>query len=752
MKKVSRRIFLIAGGTAMGGLALGTGYLASLDTAGLSTDIDENGNVQLNAWVHIRTDGKIALAIPRVEMGQGVFTSLPMLIAEELDINIDDPNLVVEHPTALLPAYSNFTIATFKRPEAHRGSLDWTMAKVAALFPYIGTGGSTSVVDGYQSLRQAGASAREMLKQAAAHRWRTSSEYLRTENAYVINDERQERLSYAALANDAARLGPPRQVNLKPKKSWQIIGKSVPRTDLRAKTHGEAVFGIDVEHAEMHYAYVINAPVMADTVASYNEREILQLPRVVSIVNLDSAVAVVAETYYHAMRAAKALKIEYHDGGNRHFSDADVLKAFDQAFSSGDTHVAESRGELSALEQSDNLISAQYHQPYLAHACMEPMDCTALYHDGEVEMWGPVQTPLALKWAADKNVDDLKSFSGHVTFAGGGFGRRAEMDYSFQAMRIAKANPGKAIKLIWSREQDIQHDMYRPAATAKCRARLNDDGTPQAIAIDVALQSVNLSFSERNLPFPQGGAEDPLNTEGLVASPYALPNFKVTAHEVELPAPIGNWRSVGHSNNAFFMESFIDELAHAAAQDPLEYRAALLAHDKRAARLAEKLKSVAAWQGPSIAATENGKDGRGVAIHASFRSLVGQVVDVSVTDKKVKVNKVVCVVDCGTVIHPDTVKAQMESGIAFALSAAAFGEINFANGRVQQSNFHDYDMVRMAQCPRIEVYIMDNDELPGGVGEPGTPPFFAAFTNAIFAATGQRLRELPISKHGLRLV
>ena len=752
MKKLTRRVFLISGATAAGGFALGAGYLASLDTRGLSSNIEADGTVKLNAWIHFQADGQIRLAIPRIEMGQGVHTALPMLIAEELDLALDDTNVSIVHPTELLPAYSNFTIATFKRPEGHGGAVDWTMRKVTALLPYIGTGASTSVVDSYQSLRCAGASARECLKQAAAQRWQVDTSELTTANGFVVYPRVNERLQYASLAKEAANLPLPKNIELKSRGQWQLIGKSIPRIDVVDKCEGAPLFGIDVDKEGMLYAYIINAPILGDTVASCNDREVAQHPNVVSVVQLESAVAVVAKTYYHAQLAASALNVEYRDGGYRQFSDDDVAIALDKALDDGKTHVAETRGDISKLKQAAHAITADYSLPYLAHACMEPMNCTALYDNGNVEIWAPVQTPLALKWAAEKTVDHLKSFSGHVTYAGGGFGRRAEMDFTFQAMRIAKQNPGRPVKLIWSRDQDIQHDVYRPAAKARCRARLNDAGKPEAIAIDVAVQSVNRSFSQRNLPITQGGVTDPLNTEGLVDSPYSLPNVQITARHVELPVPVGNWRSVGHSNNAFFMESFIDELAHAAEQDPLDYRAALLAHDSRASQLVAKLKSVSRWQGMRQGASGKLKRGRGVAIHASFRSLVGQVVEVAVNEREIKVEKVSCVIDCGTVIHPDTVAAQMESGIIFALSAAAFGEINYANGRVKQSNFHDYEMVRMSHCPNIEVHIMRNEELPGGVGEPGTPPFFAALTNALFAATGQRVRALPLTKQGFVLV
>ncbi|MGR8948033.1 MAG: xanthine dehydrogenase family protein molybdopterin-binding subunit, partial [Gammaproteobacteria bacterium] len=481
----------------------------------------------------------------------------PMLIAEELNITLDHPGLIIGHPTEMLPAYSNFVIATAKRLEDHAGPLDWTMRKAAALFPYIGTGGSTSVVDGYESLRTAGAMARELLTLAAAKRWGISAEQLQTEDGYVINPERNERLQYSALADDAAKADPPARVALKPRAEWRLIGQSIPRTDLVAKTTGAPLFGTDVQHEDMLYAFIVHAPVLGDKVESLNGEAIRKLSRIIAVINLDSAVAVVGETYHHARLAAQSLEINYADGGYREFSDSDVANALDRAFDEGDEHVAEMHGDISILNDAEEIIAAEYALPYLAHACMEPMNCTARYDNGDVTMWAPVQTPLALKWAAEKHVDDLKVLDGHVTYAGGGFGRRSEMDFTSQAMRVAREIPGRAVKLIWSREEDIQHEMYRPAAKARFRAVRDAHGNLQALDLKVAVQSVTLSYSNRSLPIPQGGVKDPLNTEGLTESPYLLPNIRISAFDVELPVPVGYWRSVGHSINAFFMESCV---------------------------------------------------------------------------------------------------------------------------------------------------------------------------------------------------
>ncbi len=745
MGKWTRRAFLIGGGTAAAGLVVGVGYLATVDTRGLAGEIAPDGTIALNAWIHLRGDGKIVLAVPRTEMGQGVHTSLPMLIAEELELPLDH-NVVVEHPIENLSVYTNFVVALNKRNEDMSGPLDWLGKRIYALFPYIGTGGSTSVVGAYEPLRLAGAAARSMLLQAAAESWQVDRAECSAAEGKIWHKASGRSLAYKELAARAASKTPDADLALKSPEAFRLIGKPVPRLDIPAKTRGEAKFGIDTP-ADL-VATAVNAPVFGATVQSFDDSAARQMKGVVKTVDLGNAVAVVAETMWHAKQAAAALKIAWAENGNGNLSSAAAIAEMRAALGRPPGHVFRNEGDVDGALEGGKVVEAVYETPYLAHACMEPMNCTArVGPDGTVEMWASSQSPLTMKWGAEKAVGAKKVVT-HTTLTGGGFGRRAEMDLARQAALCAAAAPGKAVKLIWSREEDIQHDMYRPAAVARLRAVLGGDGRPVALDFQSATQSVAKGFSRRSLPIEQGGDKDPANAEGATELPYAIPNVRIASTHVETPIPVGFWRSVGHSNNAFLVESFIDELAAAAKADPLDYRIALLERHPRLAPLARKLKEVSGWGKPLPAGRF-----RGVAVHESFRSFVGQVAEVSVgAQGVVKVHKVICVVDCGQVINPEIVRQQMEGGIIFALSALAYGEIVIERGRVQQSNFHDYQMTLLAQAPEIEVFIMPSLAMPGGVGEPGTPPLFAAVTNGIFAATGQRLRALPLTRHSLTLV
>jgi isoquinoline 1-oxidoreductase subunit beta len=384
--------------------------------------------------------------------------------------------------------------------------------------------------------------------------------------------------------------------------------------------------------------------------------------------------------------------------------------------------------------------------PYLAHMCMEPMNATAwVKKDGSLEVWAPIQSPTAMKLAAAKVLGSTpKNAVYHTTFLGGGFGRRGERDYVERAVEVAAALPGVPVKLMWSREQDMRHDMYRPAATARVRAALDDKGQLLAVDATVALQSVRSDFAKRNLPYPVSATSDPMNVEGLLQLPYKLPNFRLTSRVFKLPIPVGAWRSVGNTQNAFYAESFIDELAVMANVDPMDFRIQHLSHDIRWSALAKKLKEVSDWTTPLTPGR-----GRGVAFIESFRSLVGEVVEVNVVAGKLKVERVFCVIDCGTVVNPNVVQAQVTSGVIFGLSAALNGKTTFDAGAAVQGNFDQQPVLLLKDTPVIAVHMMPSDEAPGGVGEPSTPPVFAALTNAIFNATGKRYRSLPLSDHGL---
>ncbi|TNE63696.1 MAG: xanthine dehydrogenase family protein molybdopterin-binding subunit [Alphaproteobacteria bacterium] len=747
MVKLTRRGFLVGGaalgGTLAAGMAIGVGFLSTVDTNGLDGTVLADGTLQLNAWVQIRPDGHIIFAVPRSEMGQGIHTALPMLIAEELEVSLDADNVSVIFPQEPLPVYANFMLGLRQRPEDATGAASWLGRKIFGLVPYILTGGSSSTADGFVSMRRAGAAARSMLIKAAAGKWGTGMDGLYAEDGYVINPASGARLSYGALATDAAGMEPDRDPVLKPAKDFRLVGKAIPRLDIPAKVRGQARFGIDTVLDDMLIGVVVQPEVFGSRVARLDDTAALALPRVHKVVNMGDAVGVIADTYYHAKKAADVLEVEFSNDASALVSDSDIAAVLEDALNGEKAYVQEDEGDLAAAFAAGETVEARYATPYLAHACMETMNCTAVVQDGAAELWMPSQTPLAMKWAAG-DLDLPNGIIFNTTLAGGAFGRRSEKDVAVHALRMAAAVPGRPVKAIWPREEDIRHDVYRPAARARIRAAVGADGMPTGFDFRIAVQSPMEGFTRRNAPFTQNGDGDAGVVEGAVHHPYALGARRVENATVRLPVPVGFWRSVGHSNNGFFVESFIDELAHRAGQDPMAYRRALLAHDPRLAAIMDTLADLSAWHTPPAEGIV-----RGVAFHPSFLSYVAQVAEVRVNaDKSLKVERVYCVVDCGQTVNPDTVKAQMEGGIIFGLSALMHGEINIEAGAVVQSNFPDYDMVRMADAPDIIVHVMENSEAPGGVGEPGVPPVFAAVTNAIFAANGERIRSLPIRNHG----
>ncbi len=737
-----------------GGLVVGAGYLSTIDMTGLEGFVNADGTVSLNAWIRIAEDGTITFGIPRTEMGQGVHTALPMLIAEELEVRLDGGNVRVEHPVEELPVYANYTLVLDVRPEEAGGPLYWAGKKVFGIFPYIATGGSSSVVGAWQPLRVAGASARLMLAEAAADRWQVPADECFGEDGHIVHRPTARRLAYGVLAKAAAEKTPNREPPLKAAEDFNLIGKPVPRLDIPAKVTGEAMFGIDVALPNMVFGAIRQSPVFGGTVRDLNGDFVRSMRGVIDVVDLGDAVGVIADNTWHAQRAVDALEVDFGDQGQGDGNSEEFFSHMRGAMDSEDAYAFRDDGEVdAALAKSGRVVEATYEVPLLAHACMEPMNCTALFENGAAEIWIGSQTPLAGRWGAPQGAalvgaEVTEPVTTHITLTGGGFGRRSDADVARQAVALAASIPGRPVKLIWSREEDVQHDMYRPHAVSRFRAALNSDGTPEAWDNRVVSQSLMNSFGERNLPWGGGNPDkDHFSVEGAVDIPYAIAPMRVDLVDYPTPVPIGFWRSVGHSSNAFFVESFLDECAHAAGIDPLLYRRALLADRPRHREVLDMLAERSQWGQP----LEPGR-GRGVALHASFRSIVGQVVEVTVAeDGALSVDRVVCVVDCGTVINPDTVKAQMEGSILFGLTAALFGEITIEDGRVAQSNFYDYDMLRMAEAPAIETHIVPSTEPPGGVGEPGLPPALPALTNAIFAATGERIRALPVTKSSLRV-
>ncbi|NNG05612.1 MAG: xanthine dehydrogenase family protein molybdopterin-binding subunit [Inquilinus sp.] len=751
--RLTRRAFLVTGAAVTGGLVVGAGYLSSIDMTGLDGFANADGTVGLNAWIRIAEDGTITFAVPHIEMGQGIFTALPMLIAEELEIRLDGGNIRVEHPVDELPVYANYTLALDMRPEEATGPLYWAAKKVFGIFPLIVTGGSTSVVGSWWPLRVAGASARLMLAEAAADVWQVPAGECFGEDGHIVHRPTGRRLAYGELARAASAKAPTPNPPLKPASAFRLIGKPTPRLDVPAKVTGEAIFGIDVALPDMVHAAIRQSPVFGGTVRSMDAGAVRSMPGVIEVVDLGDAVGVVADSYWQASRAVAALPVEFDDNGNAGGDSARFLADMHRALDATEAHAFRDDGDVDEiLAASDRVVEATYETPLLAHACMEPMNCTALFRDGEAELWMGSQSPLIARWGAQSGAKlagtEAESVTTHVPLTGGGFGRRADGDLARQAAALAASVPGRPVKLIWSREEDIRHDTYRPHAVSRFRAALGLDGLPLAWDNRVVSQSLDRSYGDRNLPVGGGNpAKDHFSVEGAVDPAYAIPRARVELVDHATPVPIGFWRSVGHSNSAFFVESFVDECAHAAGIDPLLYRRGLLAGRPRHRKVLDMLAERSQWGRPLAPGR-----GRGVALHTAFRTIVGEVAEVTVgVDGALSVDRVVCVVDCGTVINPDTVEAQMEGAILFGLTAALHGEITIEEGRVAQSNFYDYRMLGLADAPAIETHIVPSGEPPGGIGEPGLPPALPALANAIFAATGQRLRALPISKSALRV-
>jgi len=750
---LSRRGFLIGGATAGTCALIGFGFLASVDTDGRTPAVADNGDVALNAWVRFTSEGEIIFAVPRTEMGQGIYTALPMLLAEELEISLDDPRVRVEFPTEALPVYTNFTIVMNGRPEDQSGPLAWLKRKVFASVGPIVTGGSTSVVDAFVPLRQAGAVARELLMAAAAKRWNIPRTGLRVEGGHVISLDGEKRASYQELAPhinssdlSADQLA---DIPLKAKSDWKVIGTPQKRLDLPAKVNGSATFGIDVVADDILIAAIKHAPSFGTSVQSADDSACKAVHGYQGMVNLGHAVAVVAEDYYHAQKALGLLKVSFTAPENP-LDTVGVTKALVDTLENGEQYSVHVVGDAPAALAAGSDFSARYSAPYLAHATLEPMNCSARITPEKGEIWCGSQSPLFVRNAINASKHSPAEVDVHTMLCGGGFGRRSEGDVAREVVAIADEFPGKLVKLIWSREADTQQDVYRPAAEAAVEVRLDEKGYPAAVDYVVAAQAIGPQFAKRNLlPTSQGGPDEPNKTEGANADfPYGIANYRSAATHVDLPVPVGYWRSVGHSYNAFFVETMIDELAHKAGVDPMNYRQTMVENHPRWQPLIAKLRAASNWDVP-LSDVPGVRRARGVAIAESFRSYVGQVVEVVIdADNQVRVDRITCVTDVGTQINPDTLEAQMQGGIIYGLTAAYHGQINLADTAVQNGNFDSYPMLELSQCPDIAVHLMDNDHAPGGAGEPGLPPIAPALCNAIFAASGTRLRKLPITQAG----
>ena len=705
----SRRHFLKLGVALGGGLVLGL-YLAP-SGAGESAPRSPAGRFSPNAWLRIDPDGRITIRVASSEMGQGVMTAIPMLVAEELDADWCD---VAVETAPVDPAFVN---------------------------PLLGrqaTGGSTAVRGFWTPCREAGAAAREMLVLAAARRWGVDPEDCVTAYSRVTHRPTGRTLSYGALAGEATGLPIPEAVFLKEPEEFRLLGHPVPRVDTPRKVDGTAVFGQDVRRPGLLTAVVARCPVFGGRLKAFDAGRASRVPGVRRVLEIPSGVAVVAEGFWAASRGREALDLEWEEGPHATLSSTGIGALLRAAAAGG--RVARERGDApGALQAHPRLIEATYEVPYLAHACMEPMCCTADVRPGACELWVPTQAQMGCRDTAAR-ITGLapEHITVHTTFLGGGFGRRFEQDFVAEAVHLSQAMEAP-VKVLWTREDDIRHDFYRPAAVSRLAAALDAEGRPIAWQHDIASPAI----LARVAPAAVRGGIDPTSVDGAADLPYAIPHLRVRYARVDPGIPVGFWRSVGHSQNVYVTESFFDEVAAAGGHDPLALRLPLLADRPRHRRVLERVAERSGW-GRVLPEGH----ARGIAVAESFASYVAQVAEVSIEAGQVRVHRVACAVDCGMVVNPDTIEAQMEGGIVFGLSAALMGEITIDRGRVVQGNFDDYPVLRMDQMPEVAVDIVASDDAPGGIGEPGTPPIAPAVANAVFAATGTPVRRLPIRLPG----
>ena len=710
IENLSRRGFLKGSLLTGGGLILGFS-LPMVDKALARQGDAAKATYPLDVWIQVDEQGVVNFVVPVSEMGQGSQTALAMILADE--IGADYSTINVLNPT---------NNKLFNNP----------------MFGMQLTGGSTAVRAWWEPLRTVGATLRGMLIEAAATQWSVSASTCTTKDSFVINQQSKDKIHFRKLVDQAATFSPPKDPVLKNRKDYQYIGKPMKRLDTPTKVTGEAVFGIDVVVPNMLIATVKQSPVFGGEVDSYDKAAAMKIRGVKAVVQIDNGIAVVANNYWQAKKGAEALNVTFKGGLTEGFTTEIIERAFDDAmFDNMNSENAFKHGDALAEVRNAHAVHAmKYHAPHLAHSTMEPMNATAHVTENFCEIWAPTQAQsMAVQTAMDITGLHQDQIKLHTTYLGGGFGRRAEVDTIAQAVTISEEVEAP-VKVIWSREEDIQHDFYRPAATSAFEIGVDKDGYPYAWKNRV----VNTSIMMRYAPQWVGDKPDSTMTEGAAEMPYHIPHQSTDVVRLETDIPVGFWRSVGNSLNCFFVESALDELAHYAKKDPYQYRRHLLKDSPRALKVLDIAAEKASWD-KQLA---KGK-GRGIALTNSFGSYVAQVAEVTTgKDGQFTVDRVVCVVDCGLVINPAIVTRQMQSAIIYGLTAALHGKINLVDGHVVESNFHDYPALRMAETPKIEVYIIESDEKPGGYGEPGTPPIAPAVANAIFAASGVRHQSLPL--------
>jgi isoquinoline 1-oxidoreductase beta subunit len=707
----SRREFLETSARISGGLVVGF-LLPGISRFAAVPGLQAGGRFAPNAFVRVGSDDSVTILLAHSEMGQGIWTSLPMLVAEELDA--DWSKIKVAHAKAA-PAYAHTTVGLQM------------------------TGGSTTTLSEFDRYRQAGATARTLLVQAAAQRFGVKPADCRTENGVVIAGNLRAR--YGELAAAAAKLPPLAAVTLKDPKDWTLIGKPMKRLDTPEKITGRAQFGIDVRFPGLLTAVVARPPVFGATVKSFDAGTARAVPGVRTVVQVPTGVAVVADHFWAAKLGRDALKIDWDLGPNASLDSTALREQFRQLATTPGAVAAEAGDTSDALGKAPKIIEAEYAVPYLAHAPMEPENCTVRLGRGTCEIWAGTQFQ-GMDQQIAAGITGLKpeQVDIHTTFLGGGFGRRANFTSDFVAEAVHVAKAAKApVKTVWTREDDVRGGYYRSAFLHRARIGLGADGQPLAWQHTVVGQSILIGTLFEQAAVKNG--IDSTSVEGLADSPYLkeIPNHRVELHSPKTGIPVLWWRSVGNSHTAFVVETLIDELAQAADKDPVEYRRALLKNSPRHLGVLNLAVEKAGWD----RRLPEGR-ARGIAVHAAFGSFAAQVAEASIENGRIRVHRVVCAIDCGTVINPETIAAQMESGIAFGLSAALHSALHFKDGRVQESNYHDYRVLRLNEMPVVEVHIVPSTEKPGGVGEVAVPHIAPAVANAVARLTGQRLRELPL--------
>lgn len=705
--KINRRDFLKIGAGAGAGLVIGISLSGCDNNDSPGVKPGPGDAFTPNVWLSISPDNTVTINIAEVDMGQGVMTALPMLIAEELDA---DWSTIIVEPAPLTPEYG-----------------------------YQVTGGSDTIRSSWKTLRHAGAVAKSMLLEAAAKTWNVPKNECFAEKSTIIHTPSKRILNYGDLTSTAAMLPIPQSVTLKTPDQFRLIGQPIPRLDQLDKVTGSAIYGIDVKQPGLLTAVIKHCPVFGGKLTSVDATKADEVTGFKKVVKLDTAVAVIADNYWSAQKGLNALNIVWDNGPNQNVSSRSIRESLHQAVSKDEKIVRNEGDVTAAMNNAATIVESSYEVPYQAHATMEPMNCTVHVKDDECDIWVPTQEPSGAQNVAFnemfsgfgkliKNMEQrirgggMDSVRIHKTAIGGGFGRRFKSDYVAEAINIAKT-VNTPVKLIWSREEDIQHDFYRPITYHKLKAALNKNGLPVAWI--------------HKTSGPKG-----LGTGSFL---YDVENVFTSVSSIHNIVPLGAWRSVKHSYHAFAIESFIDELAQAAHQDPVDYRLKLLDKNTRLKQVIELVAEKSHWHRPAAEGLY-----RGIAALKCFGSYVAQVAEISANESNdIKVNRVVCALDCGLMVNPDTIRAQIESGILFGLTATVKSGITIKNGGVEQSNFHDFPLIRMNETPIIDIYLVHNTHPPGGIGETAVPPIAPAVANAIFSMMNHRIRSLPVNKSTL---